>query len=199
MKSVAGISGVVELNSITSRMIFDHNKGAHEFFVEEGWAHNWMYPYLEPYGLIMKINAEPIDKLSAVTVARDRAFWRDHVQRLQNAPGYATTAQAQITFSKLRSAIAGLYVYRQMYVEAEEAFRQAIKLCPASPEANYRLVDMYARQGRFGEAAAVLESYLPHVPAHQKDNAEAFLRQLQGKMQNNVPNDTARKPVDPQQ
>ena len=48
---------------------------------EESYVIDWMYPYLEPYGIIMKINAEPLPTpndnpdLWKNIIARDRSYW----------------------------------------------------------------------------------------------------------------------------
>ncbi|MBM4153044.1 MAG: DUF2723 domain-containing protein, partial [Kiritimatiellaceae bacterium] len=56
-----GVGGVMEINGILARSIFLRNKQAHEFYVEESYVVPWMYPYLSPHGLIMKLNRKPVD------------------------------------------------------------------------------------------------------------------------------------------
>ena len=75
--SVQGVGGVMQINGILARMIFDHNKDAHSFFVEESYVLPWMYPYLEPFGLILKLHAEPVPELAPETIARYRQFWNE--------------------------------------------------------------------------------------------------------------------------
>ena len=65
--SVQGVQGVMMINGILCRMIFEANKQKHAFYVEESYVIPWMYPYLTPNGLIMKMNSEP----SAVASAGD--------------------------------------------------------------------------------------------------------------------------------
>ena len=50
-------------------------------------------------------------------------------------------------------------LFRSLFVAAEYAFRQAIQLCPDSPEANYRLAQLYVQRGQFDSAVDVLEKY----------------------------------------
>ena len=38
-----------------------------------------MYPYLEPHGLILKINRQPLPGLSGEIVQRDRDYWTKNV------------------------------------------------------------------------------------------------------------------------
>lgn len=175
--SVQGVQGVMAINGILTKMIFDHNKHKHAFYVEESYVIPWMYPYLEPFGIIMKINAEPLPgpdqnpDLWQQIIARDRAYWDALAADLESNPRFRRDDVAQKTFSKLRSAIGGLYAARAtlpgasginqqtFFEEAEYAFRQAVRLCPDSPEANFRLAQLYVQRGRFDEAEEVLTAY----------------------------------------
>ena len=176
--SVQGVAGVMQINGLLSRLIFDHNKAAHPFFVEESYVVPWMYPYLEPAGLILKLNAEPLPELPPETIARDRQFWDETEARLTALPGFAGNNDARKIFSKLRTAGAGVYDYRRMYSEAEAAFRQALRLYPLSPEANFRLAQMLVNCQRRDEAIQVVEEFLAASPTEGADAAKEFLRQL---------------------
>ncbi len=176
--SVEGVAGVMEINGLICRMIFDKNKDRHAFFVEESYVIPWMNPYLEPHGLIMKLNREPIARFTGEIVARDSAYWQDMVGKLESHPGFATNPEAQKAFSKLRTSIAGLYAYRRLVPQAEAAFRQALRLYPASPEANYRLSKLYQEHGKAGEAVKVMEAYVKICPEAERANAVKHLEQL---------------------
>ena len=176
--SVQGVGGVMQINGILARMIFDHNKDAHPFFVEESYVLPWMYPYLEPFGLILKLHAEPVPELAPETIARDRRFWDETEAKLTAMPEFAGNDAARRLFSKLRAAGAGVYEYRKLDAEAEAAFRQAIRLCPTSPEANFRLADMLAARQRLDEAIAVMENLQAVCPPEQAERAASYLQQL---------------------
>jgi tetratricopeptide (TPR) repeat protein len=134
---VTGALGVMEINGILTKMMFDHDRLRHSFYVEESYVIPWMYPYLSPHGLIMKINPErtPYD---AKTAARDRDFWDWYTRRLLSDPMYRRDFAGQKSFSKLRAAIAGLYARQGRRAESAQAFREACLLYPASPEASFR-------------------------------------------------------------
>ena len=134
---VTGALGVMEINGILTKMMHDHDRLRHSFYVEESYVIPWMYPYLSPHGLIMKINAEktPYDPKTA---ARDRDFWDWYTRRLLADPMYRRDFAGQKSFSKLRAAIAGLYQKQGRYREGAQAFREACLLYPASPEASFR-------------------------------------------------------------
>ena len=177
--SVEGVAGVMQINGLLSRLIFDHNKTEHPFFVEESYVIPWMYPFLEPAGLILKLNAEPLPELPPETIACDRRFWDETEARLTAMPGFAGNEDARKMFSKLRSAGAGVYEYRKLDAEAEAAFRQALRLYPLSPEARFRLADMLANRQRRGDAIRVMQDFLDlNPPPDQADRAREFLQQL---------------------
>jgi tetratricopeptide (TPR) repeat protein len=166
--SVQGVAGVMAINGYLTKDIFDHNKDKHAFYVEESYVISWMYPYMEPYGIILKINREPIQQITPEIVARDKAYWDALSANLIHDPKFKRDDVAQKTFSKLRSAIGGIYSYRKMAADAEYAFKQAIDLCPDSPEANFRLAQLYLEQGRFDDATTVLQNYQKRDPHNPK-------------------------------
>ncbi len=174
--SVQGVQGVMMINGILARMIFEANKHKHAFYVEESYVIPWMYPYLEPHGLIMKINAEPMPSLAPDMVSNDHDFWNWYTKRLLGNPKFPRDVVARKTFSKLRGAIAGIYAYRRMFDEAEYAFKQAIELYPLSPEANFRLADVYMQQRRFSDARVLIEQFLTQDP--DNDKVAEFLKQI---------------------
>jgi tetratricopeptide (TPR) repeat protein len=134
---VTGALGVMEINGILTKMMFDHDRLNRAFYIEESYVIQWMYPYLSPHGLIMKINKDkvPYDR---VTAEKDADFWDWYVRRLTKDPMYRRDFAGQKSFSKLRAAIAGLYVRQGRYREAMQAYREACLLYPASPEATFR-------------------------------------------------------------
>lgn len=150
-------SGATSLDGILTKLIFDKNKDRHDFFVEESFVIPWMYPHLEPHGLIMKVNKEPLDQLDPVVVARK-------------------------TYAKLRAAIGGLYRNRRMMNEAEIAFQQAVELGPDSLEANFRFADLYVELDRFDEALTIAEHFLGRLsPGWEKEMTLNYLAHLREK------------------
>ena len=110
-------------------------------------------------------------------MANDHAFWGWYTAWLLEQPKFQRDICARKSFSKLRSAIAGIYDYRRMYDEAEYAFKQSIDLYPLSPEANFRLAQMYMNMQRFDEAEAIIRSFAEQDPANE--SAKGFLGQIE--------------------
>ena len=138
---VSGEAAVMKINGLLCKVIFDHNP-TNEFFVEESAPLDWMYPYETPFGVIMKINRDPLTSLPGDVYAKDHEFWTKYSTRLcGNWIGYDTSVQqiadfvekvylhndfagftgdrrfvrdddGQKAFSKLRSSQAGMYAWR---------------------------------------------------------------------------------------
>jgi tetratricopeptide (TPR) repeat protein len=138
---VSGQVAVMNINGLLCRVIFD-NCPTNEFYIEESFPLDWMYPYETPFGIIMKINRNPQPELSQDVFDLDHKFWTDFSTRLcGNWITYDTTVQqitdfvertyirnnykgytgdhafvrdndAQKAFSKLRSSQAGMYAWR---------------------------------------------------------------------------------------
>lgn len=192
---VSGLVAVMSINALLAKVIFDKNPRP-EFYVEESFPLDWMYPHLEPHGLIMKLNREPLEKLSPEAVERDQEFWsgrkkprvgdwlkedttvsevcdfidrvfvRKDLKEFAGDPAYAGDAYACKAFSRLRSSIAGVYHWRgvnakdeaerkRMKRAADFAFRQALALCPYSPEAVFRYVSALVNDSRVDDALRV--------------------------------------------
>ncbi len=173
---VSGVLGVMEINGILARMIFDRNNYRHDFYVEESYVIRWMYPHLSPHGLIMKINREPLPRLPPDTVQDDLDFWDWYTRRLISTREFRRDVVARKSFSKLRSALAGLYAYRGMLIEAEHAFMEAYLLYPLSPEANFRLAEVYMRRREFDKAEAIITAFGDQDPANER--VAPFLHQI---------------------
>ena len=166
--NVRGVGGVMAVNGILAKWIFDHNKDKHEFYVEESYVIPWMYPYMEPHRLILKLNKEPMRELDPAVVAQDRKFWGALAKDLLSDPRFRDNEAASKTFSKLRSSIGSLYSYWHLTTEAEAALKQAQELYPISPEANFRLAQLYMEQNRFDDAIAVIKVLQQLDPSNKR-------------------------------
>ncbi len=138
---VSGQVAVMMINGLLCKVIFDHNP-TNDFYVEESFPLDWMYPYETPSGVIMKINRNPVSSYTSDIFKKDHEFWSKYSDRLVgNWITYDTSVQeiadfaqkvylgnnyagfkgdrkfvrdddAQKAFSKLRSSIAGMYAWR---------------------------------------------------------------------------------------
>ena len=72
---VSGQIAVMAINGLITKVMFDRNPKT-EFYVEESFPLDWMYPHLTPFGIIMKINRQPLAELSEDILKTDHEFWR---------------------------------------------------------------------------------------------------------------------------
>lgn len=95
---VSGQVAVMAINGLLTKVMFDRNPH-NEFFVEESFPLDWMYPHLTPFGVIMKINREPLKTFTEDIFARDHDFWSQYSDRLiGNWITYDTKIEDIITF-----------------------------------------------------------------------------------------------------
>jgi hypothetical protein len=148
---LSGQMNVIGIRELLTKSIFDKNPNR-EFYVVEGFPLDWMYPYLEPHGLIMRLSRQPLPALSDEIVQRDRAYWTkyltpmiggwlkpdttvqevaafaERIHMKKDWSGFAGDPQFVQShywweiFSKLRSSIGGLYAWRARH--ATEAAEQ---------------------------------------------------------------------------
>jgi len=152
-----------------------------------------MYPQLSIHGLIFQLHAKPVVGLNMEMVRTDLAYWKkltgelvgdwitdstsakevcdfvDKVFLRKDYEGFkgdlrfAKNEEAQKTFSKLRSSIAGLYMWRAEHARdagekseaqkaADLALRQAYALCPYSPDALFRYTKLLTDLNRPDDA-----------------------------------------------
>jgi tetratricopeptide (TPR) repeat protein len=172
--SVEGVQGVMAINGILAKWIFEKNKDKHAFYVEESYVIPWMYPYLRPAGVIMKIEKEQLpppqqdQKLWEQIITKDFAYWDQLLGEFIKRPEFKRDSDAQKAFSKLRCAIAGVYEYRGIVNAAEAAFSQAIAICPESPEASFRLANLYMRLNQAGKAVETLSKLAERDPFNKQ-------------------------------
>ena len=141
---LAGQMNVIGIRELLTKTIFDKNPGR-EFYLEESFPLDWMYPYFEPHGLILKINRQPLTELSDEIVQRDLDYWtkyltpmiggwlkpdtaievvaafaeKIHIKKdlsgFAGDPHFVQNEYWCKNFSKLRSSIAELYAWRAQH------------------------------------------------------------------------------------
>ena len=78
--SVSGQVAVMAINGLLTKVMFDRNPD-HEFYIEESFPLKWMYPHLVPYGIILKIERNPVADLTEEQIKRDHDFWKQYSAR----------------------------------------------------------------------------------------------------------------------
>ncbi|MDD4873253.1 MAG: hypothetical protein PHR77_22080 [Kiritimatiellae bacterium] len=149
---------VIMVNGALSRMIFDRNKDAHDFFVESPMF-DWMYPFLVPHGLIMKLERQPLKELPEDVVDKDIEFWDKYIEHLEKDVEWHKCLIARNVIAKKRSSYGEVYFYRGMKNKSEKAFRQALMISPVSPDANFGLARLYMKNGQSNACVKLLKQY----------------------------------------
>ena len=187
---VTGALGVMEINGVLTKMMFDHERLRRDFYIEESYVIPWMYPYLSPHGLIMKINSHK-GPLNDTTVRNDMDFWDWYTRRLLNDKSFRRDFPAQKSFSKLRAAIAGLYhrmsaTDPRNFAYAEQAYREAVLLYPASPEASFRYIQDILMSSQKWDSIDDILNYTDSVDPNNErtDRMRAYTRDLKNIMNN---------------
>jgi len=138
---VNGQVAVMTIHARIVKVILDRNPDR-EFYMEESFPLESLYPYLTPHGLIFKMDHQPVAALTAKMLDDDHAFWTSECQSMVGGwlkpetsvsnvcavvetvhgqknwsnftgdPEFVTNSFATQAFSKLRVSIAGLYQWR---------------------------------------------------------------------------------------
>jgi beta-lactamase regulating signal transducer with metallopeptidase domain len=132
---------IIQINGLLSKLLFDKNPDR-DFYVEESFPFEWMYPHLAPNGLILHLNRQPLTELSPDLVDNDHEYWSRYLEPMigrwlnyatpvsnvtafaekvylkkdlsgfKGDPEFIEDEAAQHAFAKLRSSTAGLYAWR---------------------------------------------------------------------------------------
>jgi beta-lactamase regulating signal transducer with metallopeptidase domain len=146
---VSGPLAITEVDGLIAKVIFDKSTNQ-EFYLEESFPFDWMYPYLEPHGLIFKIVRQPLTALPDEIVRQDHDYWTKTVSPMignwlndgtsvqdvaafaekvflrhdfsdfTGDPDFVESAYAHRMFSKERDSIGGLYAWRARNVADAE-------------------------------------------------------------------------------
>jgi tetratricopeptide (TPR) repeat protein len=111
----------------------------------------------------------PTTSVEVICALAEKVFLEKDMDGFTGDAKFVQNDQACKTYSKLRSSMAGVYAWRakngasaeekqRMTSAADFAFRQAFALCPYSPEAVFRYVNLLTEQKRIPEALLVVET-----------------------------------------
>lgn len=174
--TVTGALAVMKINEILAKKLFEKNKGQHAMYVEESYPIEWMYDYMAPHGLVMKLNAEKPGAVSDEEVRDNDEFWDWMTKQLLSCPQFAKrraeywrrTADGEWdpdhrmgvrAFAKLRLTHAKLYARQaKNSIAFARAIRQAIAIDPQDKETCIN----YAAFLKVNKLDAVRDDFLDH-------------------------------------
>ena len=205
---VSGVTAVMAINGLLVKTIFDKNQDR-EFYIEESYPIDWMYPHLTPHQFIFKLNREPLSTMPPQLVLSNRQLWTkqadawlgpwlrtntplaevmDFIERVykqkdlktfQGDPDFVKDTETQKALGRMRAAVAGLYAWHaanskvevdreRMDRETEYAFRQAVAIGPASPDAVARYARRLAGKGKLADAKRLVKLATAIDPDEEK-------------------------------
>jgi tetratricopeptide (TPR) repeat protein len=201
--TVSGQVAVMAINGLLTKVMFDHNP-KNEFFVEESFPLDWMYPHLTPYGIIMKINRQPLPTLTEDILQKDHDFWKQYSKRMTgdiidyDTPlpkivawiektylkhdfngftgdrRFVHDEDAQKAFSKLRSSIGGIYAWRLMQAPPQYKPKSEAEFQRILKEAEFTFRQAFAFCPYSPEAVFRYVNLL--VPLNRLDDASLIAR-----------------------
>lgn len=172
-KRLEAVDGFLAFSAVL-HWIWNQNRDAHEFFVEESFPLEWTYDYAIPHGLLYRMNKTKLEKIPDEAVEADFSFWAEYKARLLDDPNFRADFDARRSFSKLRSTAGNIYRHWKMFPEAERAYKEALALWPCEGGSLNALMLLQWERGEFDE----ILNYLGR--AAQEDPNGAAWPEIQG-------------------
>jgi len=178
---VTGSLAVMKINEILAKNIFDKNKGKCAMYVEESYPIEWMYDYMTPHGLVMKLNAEKPDMVSDADVRENAEFWDWMTKQLLSSPQFArrraeswrkgADGEPDVdhrmgvrAFAKLRLSHVQLYNHVKNRSALATAIRQSVAIDPQDPK-TARPYSAFLKANGLGDARDDYRCYLEKLGA----------------------------------
>ena len=161
---VSGQVAVMLINEKLFQTLMAKNPDA-SFAMEESFPFSSMYGNASTLGPVMAMGVQSQDD----TLTPERAsssvdYWTTAAQALLSNPDVPQDSDARKAYSKLISSQAGLLADHKFTAEAEQEYQLANQLCPDSPEAVFRYVNLLLSEGKVGTALPVAENAVKAAP-----------------------------------
>lgn len=165
---VSGQVAVMAINERLFQMLMDKNPDA-PFALEESFPFQSTFANATTLGPVMELRVQDEQNaLTAERAAQSVDYWRAIAEQLISDPATPDNSDPRKAYSKLVSSQAGLLLDRGYAAEAEQAFRIANEICPSSPEAVFRYVNLLVSQNRMADAGRVAENATKAAPENQQ-------------------------------
>jgi predicted Zn-dependent protease len=156
---VSGQVAVMGINENLLRAFMAKNPDL-SFALEESFALKSTYPNAVPLGPLMQLNVPDVqNSFTRETAAQAVSYWRDTAQQVLSDAEAGADSPDRLTYAKMAAAQAALLADHQYSAEAEQAYRLAMQISPASPEAVYGLGQLLATTGRADEARQLVADF----------------------------------------
>ncbi len=155
---VSGQIAVMGINEKLFQMLMAKNPDL-SFAMEQSFPLTSTYGQAAPLGPIMELRVR--DEQNVLTQERASQavdYWRTIAEQLLADPAATDSQPVRLTWSKMASEQAALFLDRNYISEAEQGFQLATQLCPSSSEAVFRYVNLLLAQNRVEDALLVAEN-----------------------------------------
>ena len=173
---VSGHVAVMAINEQLFQTLMDKNPNV-SFAINQSFPFQSTYASAVPLGPIMELRNQ--DGLTPERAAQSVDFWRTTTQQLLSDPEITGSSPVRQAYAKMASEQAALMLDRKYVAEAEQTFRMANEIFPASPEIVFRYVSFLAGQNRLDEAIPVVRNAANLAPDNKQ--FRDLLEQLQKK------------------
>jgi hypothetical protein len=180
---VSGQIAVMAINEALLRILMDKNPSA-SFAIEQSFPFTSMYGDTRPLGPVMELRVQ--DEQNAFTherAAQSVDYWRANAKQLISDAETADAQSVRMTYGKMAAEQAALLLHHGYVAEADQAFRIATEIAPASPEAVFRYMNILVAQKRFDEAIQITDAAIAAGGAnqHQFRNLAAELNRMKNR------------------
>jgi hypothetical protein len=160
---VSGQVAVMSINEQLLKLLMEKNPNL-SFALEESFPFKSTYGEATPLGPIMELGVSKERALNAGTAAESVAYWETASQQLLSDPGASASPDTLNAYAKMALAQANLFTDHALTTQAEQTFRLANQLAPASDEVVFSYAAFLAGQNRFAEAEQVANTALRFSP-----------------------------------
>ena len=169
---VSGQVAVMLINENLLSMFMAKNPDL-SFALEESFPLKSTYPNAAPLGPLMELGVPDVQS-SFTRDAADQAvaYWRDTAQQVLSDATAPADSPDRLSYAKMAAGQAALLADHQYAAEAEQAYRVAMEISPASPEAVYGLGQLLVNTGRADEARQLVADFERAYPS--KDPAPVW-------------------------
>ncbi len=162
---VSGQVAVMAINENLLNMFMAKNPDL-SFALEESFPLKSTYPNAAPLGALMELGVPDVHN-SFTSQAADQVvnYWRDTAQQVLSDTEATAYSPDRLIYAKMAAGQAALLADHQYSADAEQAYRVAMEISPASPEAVYGLGQLLSATGRADEARQLVASFEQAYPS----------------------------------
>lgn len=178
---VSGRGMVEAVNQALLRSMLEKNPGVPITIADPAWAEALNLPAV-PKGPVWEVVAgggSAAETLTAANAADTLGFWKDTAARMQADAALPPESAARNAYARTAISQAAAFARNNLTAEAEQAYRVAREIAPASYEPMEQLTMFLVDAGRSEDAMGVLDEFIQQNEG-QRYVAEELRKKLTG-------------------